>query len=205
MIFVSLGSTCTVRYNIEKFTKSNETPYFFFDWILSTIKTTNYLLSHDKFLFRAEDVHVVGKWDDGKGKMTKRICLDTLPNFESLHDIPLEDDSEEGVHNFLQRYERRWTRLTSLIESEIETCFIHFGMPTKIDIEIFLDLVQRRNSHTHHKLCVCYYDNSNSYHDKSNKCIYFNFADYPVVNHTEEWKKNGYAWETLFDLLRKFE
>ena len=106
MKVISLGNACQVRFNIDRFFKSNETN--FFDWLITDFKSVLYILKNinDKNLITESKFKQVIPWSGSKHKIE---CVEFT--MISIHDFPSNIHYMDHMKEFISKYNRRLDRL----------------------------------------------------------------------------------------------
>ena len=124
MKIISLGAACQVKFNIDRFYKSEETN--FFDWLITDFKSVLYILKNinnqqliTKLKFTCENIYMTGKNSD----CHKIECTDF--KMISLHDCPSNINYMDYIDEFIVKYNRRLDRLKNLIKSNENIHMIH--------------------------------------------------------------------------------
>ena len=135
-MFISIGTACDVKYNIDKFTVSK--PTFFFDWLMTDMASVNKILGTDNIesILFFENI-IQNPKNPIKGKKS-RIITKSLSFCESIHDIPVSYDSSH-INNFIEKYKRRYNRIIKTISNNNYVIyFIRNGKITPAENNIFI-------------------------------------------------------------------
>jgi len=147
MHFISLGRKCDTKFNINKYINQDFLTLFF-DWLRSDFKCVLYILN----LKNIYDILNIDNFTIDKDIFAHLNHLTiTFKNFEKEnltlifhHDIELTDYyNDEELNNklfwFIDRYKRRFDRLIELIKSDKKLCFIYKNSDNIIDFETDID------------------------------------------------------------------
>ena len=109
-LFISIGKTCCVKYQIDKYFGSKET--LFFDWIQTDMNTVNSVLGGWNLnkeqtkkninkiinINKVTQIHPQIHLQKTKKNVSNRIFLNSLSYFMSIHDITRYDKANIGYN-----------------------------------------------------------------------------------------------------------
>jgi len=128
MRFISIGSACSTKYQIDKCNRKEKT--LFFDWLMTDMNSVISILNCTNI---EEFLNVNNIVRDEKHPFhhnNSRVFIKSLSFCVSIHDISVEFN-DKSIYDFIDKYKRRFTRMLELIKSKEKIYFIRFGK--KID------------------------------------------------------------------------
>ena len=173
-LFISIGKTCCVKYQIDKYFGSKET--LFFDWIQTDIDTVNSILGcwdsnklqTKKNIEKIINIKYVSQMPPqinsqvdpllkSKQIVSNRIFLNSLSYFMSIHDIIKYDKA--NIINFIEKYKRRFYRIVDYIRKNNNIIFIRYeqsindnGNKKETEYTHFIKIIQNINPNCNFKL-----------------------------------------------------
>ena len=115
-MFISIGNVCVVAHWLRK-TQSTET--FFFDWLVTSLRSVNEVLSienEETMRTKLKNVTFEGTLDNNKVV----VCKD-FDRLKSVHDLPIMNGNIDT--HFVDKYVRRHARLIDTIKT-IRICIL---------------------------------------------------------------------------------
>jgi len=187
MKFVSLGSFCSVRGNIDLYSNQDKSETLFFDWLWGRYEGLIFFIESkefEEFELTKDNLQIVGS--------NPPYCSVYLKDLYSIHDLPLEY-TDQDIHNFLSKYRRRYNRTKKLLKSE-PLHFIYREMKTISEEQKFhlFELLKMENSK--HKLSVI------GTTDGPNRININKFKT--QFEGQPSWKEEQIDWHTIFLHLR---
>ena len=192
---ISLGSECDVSYQIAKnFQYLGIRITHFFDWLISDMDSVINLLSNEiGNILIPSNIKQIGS----KGNnviLIFRNCSKLI----SMHDVPLKYSSND-IFDFICKYKRRYFRFMQLIRSNKKTYFIRRDNASDENINKLLDVFNKINKINNIFLIFLRTDIIN--HEIYNKrVIFLNFNKFKL-NDNDDWQRNNYAWNLIFDFI----
>jgi len=116
----------------------------------------------------------------------------------SMHDVPIKY-SFNDINNFILKYKRRYNRLIELIKSNNKTYIIRRDNPLDNKITKFINIINIINPNNNITLILLRNDIIDHY-IFSKRVICINFNKFKL-NKNNDWQKNNYAWNLLFDFI----
>jgi hypothetical protein len=212
MKIISLGSTCQVKYNIDRLFKQEETN--FFDWVIVDFKSILYILKNinDKDLiskskFTDKEIFKPGKsWVKSHHKIE---CIDF--KMISLHDIPSTVNYLKGMNAFVTKYIRRLDRFKNLIISNeiihmihcLDHQFTEGYIITNDDIcnfNKYLSDINPNNNCFLHIVIPPKYSNIDLNNLMKDKVYIYYLEDTKRAN--SDWKNINFNWNIIFDNIK---
>ena len=190
---VSFGSECDIKYQINKYlnlTKETE----FFDWLISDIDSVCDILSKDiNTILTFPNIQLIGYKN-----INSIIKFKNCTKLVSMHDVPIKY-SFNDINNFILKYKRRYNRLIELIKSNNKTYIIRRDNPLDNKITKFINIINIINPNNNITLILLRNDIIDHY-IFSKRVICINFNKFKL-NKNNDWQKNNYAWNLLFDFI----
>lgn len=131
-MYISLGSACNVKYQIDKYTKKSQ-PTNFFDWLMTSFESVNQLMSAPSITPYLDPATI--KVDSSNHR--KSVTLSALHRCVSIHDIAGRCD-KAAINAFVEKYTRRYERLLEEIRSGRKIVFIYNGDVTEEQAKEFV-------------------------------------------------------------------
>lgn len=210
MIHISLGSSCSVAYQLQQLRLRKEA--YPFDWVRTPgLNTVVQLLKakFDGFIDTVVQTSVSDKFpvsdsddfpfDDNKIS-EKSIIMKNKYNVVFYHDF-CENTNLDEIKG---KYERRINRLYDVINGDNEICFVRdelkIGAIKISDIEEFIEVILGINKNAKFKIVVIVHNPSNKKND------IFNYVNerVKIVNDVGKfggWTRDGVDWKSVFCLL----
>lgn len=190
MKFVSLGSFCSVRGNIDLYSNQGKSETQFLDWLWGKYKGLIFFLESkefEEFELTKDNLQIVGSHPP--------YCEVYLKDLFSIHDLPLEYNDKD-IDNFISKYQRRYIRTKKLLKSE-PSHFIYREMKAINDEEKFRLVEILKTENPKHKLSVI--GTSDGPHRININKFKTQFEGQP------SWKEEQIDWRALFLNLRSIK
>jgi hypothetical protein len=196
MKYISIGTACQVKYNIDKFISKSET--LFFDWLITSMTTVIDILSCD-------DIKNILFFDNIKQDIknpyagyNSQIIVKTLDCFVSTHDLP-KNYTNEDIFNFIDKYTNRFNRIIDFIKLKEHICFVRYTT-YKIEqeeINKFIKAILNINNECNFTLVIIHNKNNNNSNEiiKNNHLLYININ---VDNSGDDWTLQNINWKQIF-------
>lgn len=195
MVYISIGESCAVKYQIDKHKHKIET--LFFDRLITSMKSVIEILS-------CNDINKILYYDniirDANNPIHQcnmsRILIKSLDKCISIHDInPEYIDSD--IFEFIDKYKRRFNRIIEYIMSEEHIHFIRVGYVNTGDQEKFIQTILKINPNCKFTLVVIDNNKTNMPGiSKYNKCLIIKLnIEEPLIF---DWKRDYLNWESIF-------
>lgn len=186
MDFVSLGSFCSVRRNIDLYAGQEKKPTLFFDWLHGHYNGLILFLESKEFFLKRNDL-VISPYNQSHSQVS-------FHNLFSIHDMPATYTPED-LDKFLERYRRRYDRTKELVENQPS----HFLYRERSDCVLTAEEVNRlvqllKSQNPEHKLSILGHL-SGPYRINVRQFQ----TDFEGVDNWEEKKIN---WPSLFRMLK---
>ena len=209
-MYISLGSTCSVKYQLRNNNIDIETLPF--DWVRTIdledindciqnnfIDYTNNIIQisiSDKFNYIQDDTFDISNTE------VKTYIVKNKYNIKFYHDLKSLDQSE--LENFKQKYQRRIDRFYNIIKSNNKITFIRDELNIKkitIDkIYQFIKLIQNINKDILINFILILYNPNNINYDHL-KLTNVNNINLRIINDTNDfgdWIRPNIRWKQLF-------
>mgnify|MGYP001421359118 CR=1 FL=1 len=190
---ISFGSECDVRYQISKYLNINEETDFF-DWLICDIDSVIDILTKDiNKLFTFPNIKLIGY------KNNKSIVkLFNTSKLISMHDLPIKY-SFNDIYEFILKYKRRYNRLINIIKSNNKVYLIRRDNISNEKIKQIMDIFDNINSSNNITFILLRTDIEDHY-IYSKRIININFNKLKL-NNNNNWQRDNYAWNLLFDFI----
>lgn len=192
---ISLGSECDVCYQIAKYYKSSGIRItHFFDWLISDMNSIINILSNEiGTILIPSNIKQIGE----KGNniiLIFRNCGKLI----SMHDVPLKY-SINDIFEFISKYKRRYFRFMNILKSKDKTYLIRRDNPKDEKINELLLVLNKIN--TNNNIYLIFLRTDITSHIIYNKrVIFLNFNKFKL-NNKQDWQRNNYAWNLIFDFI----
>ena len=200
MKYISIGETCCVKFNIDKYRGTSKT--LFFDWIYSSMNVVIKILecnNIDNILYF--DNIFREKNDEG----FKENSIISIKSFNSecffRHDVP-RNCTDNDILDFIHKYKKRFHRIIEYIKSNEHICFIRVGYVSYDEIYNFNEAIKNINPECDFTLVVIdNNENNNTELFKQKNLLYFKLKiDIPSNNDADiwGWTKEFLDWNKIF-------
>ena len=115
-----------------------------------------------------------------------------------MHDIPIKY-SFNDINDFILKYKRRYNRLIELIKSNKKIYIIRRDNLSDDKITKFINIINIINPNNNITLILLRSDIADHY-IFSKRVICINFNKFKL-NKNNDWQRNNYAWNLLFDFI----
>jgi len=200
MKIISLGSSCSVAFNLEKTNLKQESLPF--DWIRSSrfssvnkmlnenfkelwkLDNYNYLRTSDKFFI---------KKDNQKNQFIKtRIYQNINYQINFYHDFPDNIDFMISFQEFKKKYQRRCCRFINFLKSNNSIIFIRDQLKLNhlniLDIDDFFEIIKKINPELKFKLIIIV---NNPKNKSINHLLNYDNDNLIIIEDNQEFK----SWE----------
>jgi hypothetical protein len=194
MKYISIGDTCAVKYNIEKYIGNSET--LFFDRLITSMNSVIDILDCEdiKDIYYFENI-IRDIKNPYKGE-NSIINIKSLEKCCSIHDLAI-NYTDNDVINFIDKYTRRFNRIIEYIKSNEKICFIRNSFVSNLQIDKFIETIKKINPNCDFTLVVIHNNNKNNTEIlKRKNLLYIKLnIDIPKDN---EWTLQILNWEKIF-------
>ena len=196
MKYISIGNTCSVKYNINKYRGTSET--LFFDWLMTSMDSVIEILNCNNINNILYSDNIVKDLTNQHLDITNsRIFIKSLNYCVSIHDLsPTYTDND--VLDFIDKYSRRFERIIEYIKSNEQICFIRIGDVSFDEIYKFIETIKKINSNCDFTIAVI----DNNEHNKPEIIKQQNllYIKLNVVIPVEEidWTMQFLNWDSIF-------
>jgi len=198
-MYISLGSACNVKYQIDKHT-NNSQPTHFFDWLMTSFETVNQLISAtsiapylDPATFKVESRTSVTRPRRIITRST--ITLSALHSCVSIHDIVGNYD-KAAIDAFVEKYTRRYVRLLEEIRSGHKIVFIYNGAVTEEQAQEFVKNVLHIHPSCPFTLVIVGSDTA----PLQNRVLRLKLSAKPLPSGAQVWHDEERNWNDLWSL-----
>jgi hypothetical protein len=170
MQYISIGVSCNVKYQIDKYKGNKAT--LFFDYLLSNMCSVIKLLEcEDINKILNKNSIVLHKKNPVKNN-NSRIVIKSLASCESIHDLPINFNNED-INNFIDKYKRRYYRIINYINSGEKILFLRYNKITLDEKNRFVNAVLKINPDCNFSLVNIYTVKPSQIKCKREMCTYF--------------------------------
>ena len=92
--FISLGSNCSIKYNLDLHIGKEQT--LFFDWLITDMKSVNQLLSCTN-IDEIININSIERIGGNSNKNFSKVSITNLSKCISMHDLSLRYDNNEAI------------------------------------------------------------------------------------------------------------
>lgn len=217
MKFISLGRHCATAFNIKKYIdQGHETQ--FFDWVRTDFKCILEILRIKNIdeIINIENI-IVDKelFKDYNISITfKNFVKDNL-TLLFHHDIEYREYTEQEMNQqiieFNDKYKRRYDRLIDLIKSEQKIYFI-YHISTDVDFndaDLFNTLIKTINKNINYVLIFLTVEEKEYIYSVFKNYVKINLNQFISNNETvtctvyDDWTLSCYDWSKMFELIQQ--
>jgi len=195
MTFISIGSSCNVKYQITKCIQSQET--YFFDWIGTDMDTVNILFQQRDNIHDYFNLHNIIKHSITKDNHSK-IVIQNLPKCVSIHDLKAQYSSQD-LELFIHKYISRFNRIIKLIQKTNKPLyFIRYGKINEEQKIAFIKTILEIN-----KYCPFILVSINIEQLTNNICIDKHYLEMNFTTQKEpnDWTTSFLDWNYIFTTI----
>lgn len=195
MKYISIGSGCSVKYNINKY-RCNNTETLFFDWLMTSMESVINILRCDNITDILYFENITTDINNPTHFDNQRIVIKSLDFCVSIHDIPI-NYTDNDIFEFINKYTRRFNRIIEYIKSNEKICFIRLGYVNNDEAEKFIETIKKINSDCDFTLVVIHNDKNNNIEIlKQKNLLYIKLnVDEPIKF---EWTLQFLNWDDIF-------
>lgn len=194
-MYISLGGSCNVKFQIDKYTKRSQ-PTHFFDWLMTSFESVNQLMSTtsiasflDPATFKVEG-HV-----KNKNHMRYTVTMSAFHSCVSIHDINGKYD-KTTINEFVEKYTRRYERLMEEIRSGRKIMFIYDGEVSVDQAQEFVKNVLRINPSCPFTLVIL----GSQTESLQNHVLRLKLSEKTPPKSAQVWHDEGRNWNDLWSL-----
>jgi hypothetical protein len=193
MTFISIGSKCNVKHQIDKHLQKRET--LFFDWVGTDMETVNILLQTKNLKTYFCENNIIKSENNING--AARLYIKNLPKCVFIHDVPFHY-SKKDIIQFIDKYTRRFNRLMEFIKSKKKLYFIRYGKIEENEKNIFCQAIYNIN-----KNCRFYLISIVSEQENNSLYVKDNYMEFHLTDkNTEDWTTSNINWKYIFDTIK---
>jgi len=154
-MFISIGSSCNVKYQLKKYKPKIET--LFFDWLITDMESVNMIMSCNNI----DEILSLDNIVMDKQNISK-LTVTSLPCCISLHDVGIQiydmydigslEEIEQPIfyfekarEHFIEKYKRRFLRMIDYIKGDKKIHFFKYGSIREDEKNIFIQAIQKIN------------------------------------------------------------
>lgn len=191
MKMISIGSRCNVKYQINKYYKSET---LFFDWLVTDMATVILVLQCKNIDTILSPEYVVKyPWRN------RAVTVNSLPYCLSIHDINRVNDKE--ILNFIDKYKRRHERLINIIKSVDTLHFIRYGKIEATEKEAFIHTILDINPDCNFTLVSVNIEQLSDSIVRSEHYLEINLSYKPSTNELSDWGTSYLNWRSIFNII----
>jgi hypothetical protein len=193
MNYISIGSNCSVKYNIDKYRCKHET--LFFDWLMTSMNSVIDILRCDNIKDILYFENIITDPNKPVHNNNKRIIIKSLDFCVSIHDVPI-NNTDSDIFNFIDKYTRRFNRIIDCIKSNEPICFIRLGYANNDEINKFIQTIKNINPDCDFTVVIIHNDKkNNSEIVKHNNLLYIKLN---IDTIESDWTQQFLNWDKLF-------
>jgi hypothetical protein len=193
MKYISIGRSCCVKYNIDKYIGNSET--LFFDWLITSMNSVIEILSCNNINNILYLDNIIRDVNYPYVDKNSRIVIKTLNHCVSIHDLP-RNYTDNDILNFINKYSRRFNRIVQYIKSNEKLCFIRFGHENYDEIYKFIETIKKINANCDFTIVVIDNDKKNNTEIlKQNNLLHIKLN---IDNSGNDWRQHFLNWDNIF-------
>lgn len=200
MKYISIGTACNVKYNIDKYRGKSET--LFFDWLMTSMDSVIEILNCKNINNILYSDNIVRDLNNPYHNNNSRIVIDSLNYCVSIHDLS-KNYTDNDVLDFIDKYSRRFKRIIEYIKSNEQICFIRTGYVNFDAIYKFIETIKKINSNCYFTIVVIDNNKQNKPETiKQDNLLYIKLnIDEPIEN--LDWTQQFLNWNSIFIEIEK--
>jgi hypothetical protein len=206
--FISIGPTCNVKYQINKYKGKKET--LFFDWLLTDMESVNSIFScHDIDNILFVDNMMI---DDTN---ISKISIKSLSQCVSLHDVGINIYDMYNIENeakghqkvfyfdkarehFIEKYKRRYQKIIDYVQSDNHLVFVRYGSVDNKNKNMFIQSIKRLNPNCCFTLVSVNINQGINCIRKEEHFLEINLVDEKGSRDSSDWMTSLLNWEQIF-------
>jgi len=193
MIYIPLGTTCSIAYNLKKYNLRKAT--YPFDWIrinnlnnVSKLLNNNFdnFLNFDKFKFKK----ISNKFMVNNNMESYIYSNDYCTFFHEFNSHKIDNQ------DFINKYKRRINRLYELLRLHNQITFIReeFGQIKINKIKCFIDALKKINNNMKYQIIII--TNDLNYRELKINNVTFYYSNKKI----QEWQRPELDWKEIFNI-----
>ena len=200
-MFISIGSACNVKYQLDIIFGKKET--LFFDWLMTDMQSVIEIFNNyddiNKLLYYN---NIIQNPLNPVHNNKSRIVIKSLSYCESIHDIDIHITPQK-IYDFIEKYKRRYERIINYIKDyNNKIYFIRHG---EINCEYknqFIKIIKKINPKCDFILASVIENISNdSIIEKTENYICINLNKFKKQVIRIDWKNEQYNWKSIFNVI----
>ena len=199
MVYISIGSACNVKYQIDKHKHKLET--LFFDWLMTSMNSVIEILSCNDIYSILYFDNIIRDINYPYHSNNSQIIIKSLNRCVSIHDIS-RNFTDKDIFEFIDKYKRRFDRIIQYIKSKEKIYFIRYGSVDTNDREKFIETILKINPNCNFALIII--DNIYNANDTNNTnnilkyehCLYIKLNINKPQN--SDWHTDYLNWTKIF-------
>ena len=194
MKYISIGSSCSVKYNIYKYRDKGET--LFFDWLVTSMKSIIDILGCDDINNILYFDNIIRDINEPYSGENSKIIIKSLDLCFSIHDLPI-NYTDNDILDFIDKYKRRFNRIIEYIKSNKKICFLRYDSISDLEIDNFIETITKINPNCDFTLVVI--DNNKNNQNvliKKKKLLYMKLNI--NIPKRYNWRQQFLNWEKIF-------
>jgi len=195
-MFISIGSECDVKFNIDKYTGSK--PTFFFDWLKTDMASVNKIMGTENIEEILFFDNIIKSPIYADRKETTTLILKSLSKCESMHDVPYTYNDSD-IYEFIEKYKRRYYRIINCIKNlTSEIYFVRKGQISNSEKDTFISSILKINPNCKFKLIELLEQKIKNKHYIHEKFfISLNLDNYRIKNTSTDWTHDCWEWKKI--------
>jgi hypothetical protein len=193
MKYISIGSNCSVKYNIDKYKGKSET--LFFDWLMTSMNDVIEVLECTNINNILHVDNIIRDVNMPYHNNNSRIVIKSLKYCVSIHDLS-KDYTDNDILDFIDKYNRRFNRIIEYIKSNKKIFFIRLGYESYDTIYKFIETIKKIN--TNCDFIVVMIDNDNKNKTETLKQNNFLHVKLNINNPKNDWTNQFLNWNDIF-------
>ena len=194
MKYISIGSSCSVKYNIYKYRDKGET--LFFDWLVTSMKSIIDILGCDDINNILYFDNIIRDINEPYSGENSKIIIKSLDLCFSIHDLPI-NYTDNDILDFIDKYKRRFNRIIEYIKSNKKICFVRYDSISNLEIDNFIETITKINPNCDFTLVVI--DNNKNNQNvliKKKNLLYMKLNI--NIPKRYNWRQQFLNWEKIF-------
>lgn len=201
-IFISIGASGNVKYNIDKYTQPKET--LFFDYLMTDMNSVNKIFENniDNTLFYE---NIIQNPENLQYENNARIIFKSLSYCESILDVPV-NFTNETIYDFIKIYKDRYNSIINyIVDFSDWIYFIRHGFITSKEKDTFIKNIKKINPNCKFKLVELIDQlKENGYFIIEDNFSSINLSNYKTDTINNDWTTSYYDWKFIFDDIKKY-
>jgi hypothetical protein len=205
-MLISLGNTCSTRYNIQKFIETTQNisypyPTLFFDWLLIDFNSVCTLFENYSKINNLLNIDYVYKANNHPTTNKSRIEIKSLSYCVSIHDVKIEYTNEDLLL-FIEKYKNRFNRIINIIlENKEKIYFVYKGNISEEEKTKFIQQILQINKNCNFCLVNLHETKNDPNELFEPYFIKMNLNNYMIPENPVDWTQLYYNWTKCFETI----